>query len=146
MRSRTDGQTVHTSVHTSNPPIESEVWTPSVDALRTTEAGSARGGRRGIGITRRRARCPGEEMAGPVHGSDVAGMINNQYPNEDEQALRDYLLPGALPNYVFSAKSITRLLKRHLDEPVKSGESTLVLRRQRDAHTEVLNYRVVTLS
>jgi hypothetical protein len=78
--------------------------------------------------------------------ADVAGMINNQYPNEDEQALRDYLLPGALPNYVFSAKSITRLLKRHLDEPVKSGESTLVLRRQRDAHTEVLNYRVVTVS
>ena len=27
--------------------------------------------------------------------SDVAGMINNQYPNEDEQTLRDYLLPGA---------------------------------------------------
>ena len=28
--------------------------------------------------------------------SDVAGMINNPSPNEDEQTLRDYLLPGAL--------------------------------------------------
>ena len=30
--------------------------------------------------------------------SDVAGMINNPSPNEDEQTLREYLLPGALPN------------------------------------------------
>ena len=43
--------------------------------------------------------------------SDVAGMINNQYPNEDEQTLREYLLPGAPPNHVFTAKSIGRFLK-----------------------------------
>ncbi len=87
-----------------------------------------------------------KKWPGQFTAADVAGMINKQCPNEDEQALRDYLLPGVLPNYVFSAKSLTRLLKRHLDEPVKSGERTLVLRRQRDAHTEVLNYRVVTIS
>ena len=56
--------------------------------------------------------------------------------------LRDYLLPGVLPNHVFSAKSIGRLLKRHLDEPVKSGEYTIVLRRQQDAHTKTFGYRV----
>ena len=44
--------------------------------------------------------------------SDGAGMINNPSPNEDEQTLREYLLPGALPNHVFSAKSIGKLLKR----------------------------------
>ena len=32
--------------------------------------------------------------------SDVAGMINNPSPNEDEQTLREYLLPGALPSRV----------------------------------------------
>ena len=77
--------------------------------------------------------------------SDVAGMINNPSPNEDEQTLRDYLLPGALPNHVFSAKSIGRLLKKHLDEPVRSGERTLVLRRVLDSHSNVFVYEVVTL-
>ena len=40
-------------------------------------------------------------------------MINNPYPNDDEQTLREYLLPGALPNHVFSAKSIGKRLKQH---------------------------------
>ena len=74
--------------------------------------------------------------------SDVAGMINNQYPNEDESTLRDYLLPGALPHHVFSAKSIGRLLKRHLDEPVRSGERTLVLRSWEDKHSKMRVYGV----
>ena len=77
--------------------------------------------------------------------SDVAGMINNPSPNEDEQTLREYLLPGALPNHVFSTKSIGKRLKKHLDEPVRSGERTLVLRRRLDAHSEVFTYRVINL-
>ena len=76
--------------------------------------------------------------------SDVAGMINNQYPNEDEQTLRDYLLPGAPPHHVFSTKSIGRLLKRHLDEPVRSGERTLVLRSWEDKHSKMRVYGVKT--
>jgi hypothetical protein len=74
--------------------------------------------------------------------SDVAGMINNPEPNEDEQTLREYLLPGVLPKHVFSPKTITRLLKRHLDEPVRNGTRTLVLRRRQDAHSEVFAYYV----
>jgi hypothetical protein len=74
--------------------------------------------------------------------SDVAGMIKNPYPNEDEQTLREYLLPGALPNHVFSPKSIGRLLKQHLDEPVRSGERALVLRSWEDKHTKVRVYGV----
>ena len=76
--------------------------------------------------------------------SDVAGMINNQYPSEDEQTLRDYLLPGAPPHHVFSTKSIGRLLKRHLDEPVRSGERTLVLRSWEDKHSKMRVYGVKT--
>jgi hypothetical protein len=77
--------------------------------------------------------------------ADVAGMINNPSPNEDEQTLRDYLLPGAQPHHVFSAKSIGKQLKQHLDEPVRSGERTLVLRRRLDAHSEVFTYHVLNL-
>ena len=82
--------------------------------------------------------------SGPFIASDVAGMINNQVPNEDEQTLRDYLLPGAPPHHVFSAKSIGRLLKRHLDEPVRSGERTLVLRSWEDKRSGMRVYVVET--
>jgi hypothetical protein len=75
---------------------------------------------------------------------DVAGMINNPAPNDDEQTVRDFLYPGVLPNHVLSAKTITRLLKRHLDEPVKNGERTLMLRRHMDMRVDVFNYRVTT--
>ena len=78
--------------------------------------------------------------------SDVAGMINNPSPNEDEQTLREYLLPGALPNHVFSAKSIGKLLKQHLDEPVRSGERTLVLRSWEDKHIKLRVYGVRTIT
>ena len=78
--------------------------------------------------------------------SDVAGMINNPSPNEDEQTLREYLLPGALPNHVFSAKSIGKLLKQHLDEPVRSGERTLVLRSWEDKHSKLRVYGVRTIT
>ena len=78
--------------------------------------------------------------------SDVAGMINNPDPNEDEQTLREYLLPGALPNHVFSAKSIGKLLKKHLDEPVRSGERTLVLRSWEDKHSKLRVYGVRTIT
>jgi hypothetical protein len=43
---------------------------------------------------------------------------------------------------MFSAKSVGRLLKKHLDGPVKSGDRTLVLRAAHDPHTKVLCYRV----
>jgi hypothetical protein len=74
--------------------------------------------------------------------SDVAGMINNPYPNDDEQTLREYLLPGALPNHVFSAKSIGKRLKKHAEEPVRSGERTLVLRSWEDKHSKLRVYGV----
>ena len=80
--------------------------------------------------------------------SDVAGIIDNPEPNEDEQTLRDYLLPGAQPDHRFSAKSIGKLLKKHLDEPVLSGERTLVLRSWEDksANTRVYGVRTITVT
>ena len=84
--------------------------------------------------------------SGPFNASDVAGMINSQFPTEDEQTLRDYLLPGAPPHHVFSAKSIGRSLKRHLDEPVRSGERTLVPRSWEDKHIKLRAYGVRTIT
>ena len=72
-------------------------------------------------------------------------MINDWIPNEDGQTLRDFLLPGALAGHVFTAKTIARLLKKHLDEPVRSGERTLVLRRQLHAHSKVFVYQIESL-
>ena len=46
---------------------------------------------------------------------------------------------------MFSAKSIGRLLKKHIDEPVRCGKRTLVLRRVLDSHSNVFVYEVVTL-
>ena len=82
----------------------------------------------------------------PFTASDVAGVINNPYPDEDEQTLREYLLPGALPNHVFSAKSIGKRLKQHADEPVRSGERTLVLRSWEDKHIKLRVYGVRTIT
>jgi hypothetical protein len=81
-----------------------------------------------------------KKWPGQFTAADVAGMINN--PNEDEQMVREYLLPGVLPSHVFSSKTIARLLKKHLGNPVRNGEHTLILRRQQDAHSEVFSYHV----
>jgi hypothetical protein len=77
--------------------------------------------------------------------SDVAGMVNTPEPNDDEQALRDFLQPVAQPKHVFSSRSIGKQLKKHIDGPVRSGERTLVLRRRQDPHSEVFTYRVLNL-
>jgi hypothetical protein len=71
---------------------------------------------------------------------DVAELINDQYPDDDGQLLRDYLLPGALKHHMFSSKTIGRLLKQHLDEPVRSDAHTLVLRSRENKHSKVRTY------
>jgi hypothetical protein len=68
--------------------------------------------------------------------------ITSTRPN----SAREYLRPGALPNHVFSAKSIGKLLKQHLDEPVPSGQRTLVLRSWEDKHTKLRVYAVRTIT
>ena len=78
--------------------------------------------------------------------SDVVGTVNNPDPNEDEQTLREYLLPGAPSHTQFSSKSIGKRLKQHLDDPVRSGERTLVLRSWEDKHIKMRVYGVRTIT
>jgi hypothetical protein len=77
--------------------------------------------------------------------SDLAGMVNTPEPNEDEQTLREYLLPGVPSHHQFSSKSIGKRLKQHRDEPVCSGERTLVLRSWEDKHIKMRGYGVRTI-
>jgi hypothetical protein len=75
--------------------------------------------------------------------SDLAGVVNN--PNshdEDERMLREYFLPGLPASVQLSAKSIGRLLKQHLDEPVCSGGRTFVLRSWENKKLKILVYGV----
>ena len=67
----------------------------------------------------------------------VANLINDRNQRDDGQIVRDVLLPGALAEHVFSAKSVGRLLNKHVDNAVRSGGRTLVLRRGLDPHTKV---------
>ena len=82
---------------------------------------------------------------GQFTATAVAGMINGWNPSEDGQTIREFLLPGAVPGHVFSGKTISKLLKKHLDGPVRSGERTLVLRRQLHAHSKVFVYQIESL-
>jgi hypothetical protein len=74
--------------------------------------------------------------------SDLVGMVNTPEPNEDEQTLRDFLMPTARPDHQFTSKSIGKRLRQHIDNPVRSGERVLVLRSEEDTHIKMNVYSV----
>jgi hypothetical protein len=86
------------------------------------------------------------KWSGAFAAADVAKFINphtqtDQYgapraPDPSAASLREFLYPGALPNHIATPKSVTKLLKKHSDEPVKAGDRTLILRKQEDPHTK----------
>ena len=73
-------------------------------------------------------------------------MVNTPEPNEDEQTLRDFLMPNARPDHQFTSKSIGKRLKQHIDNPVRSGERVLVLRSWEDKHSMMRVYGVRTIA
>jgi hypothetical protein len=86
---------------------------------------------------------------GRCRATDIAGWINTPTSipelEQAQETLREFLMPGATSDHALSAQSITRLLKKYLDNPVRSGEKNLVLRRIKDLHTEIFYYHVDTL-
>jgi hypothetical protein len=76
---------------------------------------------------------------------ELTASVNITPPAEDEQTLREFLLPGCLPHHVFSAISVGKLLKQHLDAPVLHNGRTLVLRAEKN-RTDVNHYAVVDLT
>ena len=65
------------------------------------------------------------------HATDVAELINGSV-NQDALALREFLYPGMPQSFVAGARSVGKRLAAHIDEPVKSGESILILRKMEE--------------
>jgi hypothetical protein len=73
--------------------------------------------------------------------NDVADLINRkdadaglplavlQVMNADSATLRDFLFGPTPPGFMATPKSVAQRLRAHIDEPVKVGDKTLVLRR-----------------
>lgn len=77
---------------------------------------------------------------------DVAIRINMIRPGELAQTVRDFLAPGSLAERQFSAKTVSRMLKKHKDGPVRNEAGrTLVLRSRQSVNPDKLLYRVEEL-
>jgi len=59
---------------------------------------------------------------------DVAGFINTEFPKEEQRQAQEFLYPGVTGKFAFSGQSVGKALSKHLDDPVKKGERTLILR------------------
>jgi hypothetical protein len=90
---------------------------------------------------------------GAFEAADVAKAINPQLQQTDQYgalrapdpsaaALREFLFSNTPPNHMVTAKSVGRRLRNHVDEPVKSRERTLILRKHEDPHTKTGTYFV----
>ena len=60
----------------------------------------------------------------------VAEIVNTW--SADSEMLRSFLFPNIREGATVNSKSVGRRLKKHTDDPVRSGERVLILRRQRD--------------
>ena len=73
-------------------------------------------------------------------------LLNGFSINPGALALHEFLYPGTPSSLVVSARSVGKRLAAHVDEPVKSGECTLILRKMEettDRKTKgALRYRV----
>jgi hypothetical protein len=89
------------------------------------------------------AAHPGEFMA-----KDVAELVNTSRISGDHEEksnkrlVRDYLLPGATDDHLFSTKSIGRLLKKHLDNAVMTDDGCMLVLRKRAGSGGAVFYRV----
>jgi hypothetical protein len=63
------------------------------------------------------------------HANNVVDFVQG-FTDDNAVSLRDFLYPGARPGFIASARSVGKQLRRHIDEPVRSGERTLILRRK----------------
>jgi hypothetical protein len=69
-----------------------------------------------------------QKWAKGFYATDVADLINNSF-QQDAFTLREFLYPGQPTNLNVAPRSVGKRLAAHVDEPVKSGDCTLVLRK-----------------
>jgi hypothetical protein len=73
--------------------------------------------------------------------AEVARLVNDQ-GSQCGTVLREFLYPDVPIFYVATPKSVGKRLTKHLDEPVKHGDRTLILRKQPDDHAKQGQYFV----
>jgi hypothetical protein len=73
-----------------------------------------------------------EMWPGGFHATDVAEFINRFSYEPGGRALHEFLYPGMPQDFVASARSVGKQLAAHVDEPINSGECTLVLRKMEE--------------
>ena len=80
------------------------------------------------------------------HATDVAKLLNGFSIDPGALALREFLYPGMSQGSAVSVRSVGKRLAAHVDEPIKSGECTLSLRKTEettDRKTKgALRYRI----
>ena len=90
-----------------------------------------------------REKWPSPNPSNPaVFAAKDAALLVNAQGDPDAATVREFLYPAAPPTYVATPKSMAKRLNKHLDEPVKYGERTLILRRWRDSHSKQFSYFV----
>jgi hypothetical protein len=77
--------------------------------------------------------------------TNVAQLVN-EAGHPSGAALREFLYPDTAANDAVSPKSVGKRLKRHIDDPVKDGNHTLILRKHDDAHKKQCVYRVEVIA
>lgn len=68
-----------------------------------------------------------------------------QEMKRDSITLRDFLFGQVPPKFSASTKSVGRLLRAHVGEPVRYGATVLALKTRRDASDDTLHYRVSSI-
>ena len=80
------------------------------------------------------------KATGPFQAAHMARMVSDQseYRLDDEREraaiVREFLFPTAPPGQIITAKAVGKRLKRHIGEPIKRGDTTLILKEWRDPH------------
>ena len=79
-----------------------------------------------------------DEDATKFQAADLALKVNDQseYTPDAERernvTVREFLFPTTPPGQVVTAKAVGKRLKRHIGEPVRQGDRTLILKEWRD--------------
>jgi hypothetical protein len=87
-------------------------------------------------------------VPGMFKSNDIGRSINDQsefrteVEKQQAQTIREFLFPNLPPSHVATAKSIGKRLNRHIGEPVRRGDKTLILRSTIDQHVKQAAYYV----
>jgi hypothetical protein len=77
--------------------------------------------------------------------ADVADAINATSANADALAVRGFLFSDQPLGTLVTAKAVGKRLKAHVDEPVRHGRGTVMLKAYPDKHDKTLKFHVVVI-